>query len=127
MSLSIKQHNFLYQIHTTSIFCLKYITHTSRFFSFGFDLTTKILPFFEKYFGITFKLPKIDLVAVPDFGFSAMENWGLITFRLVRLVASFKMHWCFVFFFIEFDVAHCRTAITYNLTKFNREKSVGAQ
>lgn len=23
------------------------------------------------------------MVAVPDFGFSAMENWGLITFRLV--------------------------------------------
>lgn len=51
--------------------------------SFGFDLTTNILPFYENYFGITFKLPKIDLVAVPDFGFSAMENWGLITFRFV--------------------------------------------
>lgn len=26
-------------------------------------------------------MPKIDLVAVPDFGFQAMENWGLITYR----------------------------------------------
>lgn len=43
----------------------------------------KILPFFEEYFGIGFKLPKIDMVAVPDFGYSAMENWGLITFRSV--------------------------------------------
>uniref|UniRef100_A0A1B0D793 Aminopeptidase n=1 Tax=Phlebotomus papatasi TaxID=29031 RepID=A0A1B0D793_PHLPP len=44
-------------------------------------LSTEILPFFEDYFNIKFKLPKIDLVAVPDFGFSAMENWGLIFFR----------------------------------------------
>lgn len=35
-----------------------------------------MLPFYERYFGIGFKLPKIDMVAVPDFGFSAMENWG---------------------------------------------------
>ncbi|XP_055326116.1 endoplasmic reticulum aminopeptidase 2-like, partial [Sitodiplosis mosellana] len=48
---------------------------------FAFDLTTKILPFFEEYFGIRYDLPKIDMVAVPEFGFSAMENWGLITFR----------------------------------------------
>lgn len=50
---------------------------------FAFDLTTKVLPLFGNYFGIKFNLSKIDMVAVPDFGFSAMENWGLITFRLV--------------------------------------------
>lgn len=48
-------------------------------------MTTKILPFYENYFGIRFNLPKIDMVAVPEFGFSAMENWGLITFRFVLL------------------------------------------
>lgn len=52
-------------------------------FRFAFDLTSKILPLYENYFGIRFNLPKIDMVAVPDFGFGAMENWGLITFRLV--------------------------------------------
>lgn len=36
-------------------------------------MTVKSLPFFENYFGIPFKLPKIDMVAVPDFGFNAME------------------------------------------------------
>lgn len=41
----------------------------------------KILRYFEGYFNITFPLEKQDIVALPDFGYSAMENWGLITFR----------------------------------------------
>ena len=49
--------------------------------SFAHQLTSAALPFFENYFGTQFPLPKIDIVAVPDFGFNAMENWGLITFR----------------------------------------------
>ncbi|XP_058451744.1 aminopeptidase N isoform X2 [Malaya genurostris] len=44
-------------------------------------LVVKILPFLEEYFDLKFGMKKIDMVAVPDFGFSAMENWGLITFR----------------------------------------------
>lgn len=36
-------------------------------------MTAAALPFFEKYFDIPFKLPKIDMVAVPDFGFNGME------------------------------------------------------
>ncbi|XP_070493928.1 aminopeptidase N isoform X2 [Chironomus tepperi] len=49
--------------------------------NFSYQLTAASLPFFEEYFDIKFRLPKIDMVAVPDFGFSGMENWGLITFR----------------------------------------------
>ncbi|XP_012259227.2 aminopeptidase N-like isoform X2 [Athalia rosae] len=41
----------------------------------------KILHYFEGYFNITFPLEKQDIVALPDFGYTAMENWGLITFR----------------------------------------------
>ena len=40
-----------------------------------------MLEYLENYFQIPFPLPKIDLVAVPDFAAGAMENWGLITFR----------------------------------------------
>lgn len=48
---------------------------------YAIDLGPRLLQHFEHYFGIPFPLPKIDMVAVPDFGFNAMENWGLITFR----------------------------------------------
>ena len=45
------------------------------------DIGPRILTYFEQYFGIDFPLPKQDMIAVPDHRFSAMENWGLITFR----------------------------------------------
>ncbi|XP_072384886.1 aminopeptidase N-like isoform X3 [Diabrotica undecimpunctata] len=49
--------------------------------AYAAEIGPKILRFYENYFGIKFPLSKIDIVAVPEFGFSAMENWGLITFR----------------------------------------------
>ncbi len=45
------------------------------------DLTKKFLRSYEKYFGIKYPLPKLDMIAVPDFAAGAMENWGAITFR----------------------------------------------
>ncbi len=39
------------------------------------------LHYCEQYFGIDYPLAKMDLIAVPDFAFGAMENWGAITFR----------------------------------------------
>ena len=48
---------------------------------FALDLGKKLLVSYEKYFGIKYPLPKLDLIAVPDFAAGAMENWGAITFR----------------------------------------------
>lgn len=48
---------------------------------FSLDLGKKLLASYEKYFGIKYPLPKLDLIAVPDFAAGAMENWGAITFR----------------------------------------------
>jgi tricorn protease interacting factor F2/3 len=51
------------------------------FAHFGADLGRKSLEFSESYYGIDYPLPKMDLIAIPDFAFGAMENWGAITFR----------------------------------------------
>ncbi|HEX2686175.1 MAG TPA: M1 family metallopeptidase, partial [Kofleriaceae bacterium] len=42
----------------------------------------------ERYFGVAFPYPKLDLVAVPDFQSGAMENAGAITFRDSQLLVD---------------------------------------
>ena len=48
---------------------------------FALEFGRKALAFSENYCGIPYPLPKMDLIAIPDFAFGAMENWGAITFR----------------------------------------------
>jgi len=48
---------------------------------FSLELGKKLLTSYEQYFGIKYPLPKLDLIAIPDFAAGAMENWGAITFR----------------------------------------------
>ncbi|MDY6950226.1 MAG: M1 family metallopeptidase [Thermodesulfobacteriota bacterium] len=48
---------------------------------YGLAFGPKALRFCEEYFRIPFPLSKMDLIAIPDFAFGAMENWGAITFR----------------------------------------------
>jgi aminopeptidase N len=47
----------------------------------GLSFGRKALAFCEAFYGIDYPLSKMDLIAVPDFAFGAMENWGAITFR----------------------------------------------
>ena len=44
--------------------------------------------YFADYYGIPYPGDKLDLVAVPDFAFGAMENLGCITFREVLLLVD---------------------------------------
>ena len=48
---------------------------------YALNIAVKAVEFFTEFFGLPYTLPKIDLVAVPDFYIGAMENWGLLTFR----------------------------------------------
>lgn len=55
---------------------------------FALDIATRTVDFFDEYFGTPYPLPKCDHVALPDFSSGAMENWGLITYREVALLAE---------------------------------------
>lgn len=57
---------------------------------YSVDEGIKILEFFTDYFQTTYPLDKLDMVALPDFDAGAMENWGLITYREVVLLADPK-------------------------------------
>ncbi|OWF45519.1 Endoplasmic reticulum aminopeptidase 1 [Mizuhopecten yessoensis] len=60
----------------------EYINQTS----FALDTGSKMLDAFENYFNISFTLPKVDNIALPDFYYGAMENWGLVTYRELYLL-----------------------------------------
>jgi puromycin-sensitive aminopeptidase len=48
---------------------------------FALAVGAHALTFFTDYFGIPYPADKLDLVAIPDFAFGAMENLGCVTFR----------------------------------------------
>ena len=57
---------------------------------FALDIAVRSIEFFNTYFGIDYPLPKCDNVALPDFSSGAMENWGLVTYREIALLADPK-------------------------------------
>jgi puromycin-sensitive aminopeptidase len=56
--------------------------------SFGQDIASASLRFFEEYYGIPYPGDKLDLLAIPDFASGAMENLGAITFRETALLVD---------------------------------------
>lgn len=55
---------------------------------FALDIATRTIDFYDEYFDTPYPLPKSDHVALPDFSSGAMENWGLVTYREIALLAN---------------------------------------
>ena len=55
---------------------------------FALDVAAHALGWYSRYYGIAYPSDKVDLVALPDFAFGAMENLGCITFREVLLLVE---------------------------------------
>jgi tricorn protease interacting factor F2/3 len=56
--------------------------------AFAEDEAGKALTFFNSYYNIPYALPKVHLIAIPEFSQGAMENWGAITFREILLLVD---------------------------------------
>ncbi len=52
------------------------------------DVAVHSVRWFEEYYGIAYPGDSLDLVAVPDFAFGAMENLGCVTFREILLIVD---------------------------------------
>lgn len=53
---------------------------------FALNCAVKMLEFYEDFFAISYPLKTLDMIAIPDFSFGAMENWGAITYRETALL-----------------------------------------
>ena len=68
------------------------------------DVGAKMLDHFEqKVFGINYNLPKMDIIAVEQFAFGAMENWGMMTFKSTLFKKPTRL---FDLFYLDKIMAH---------------------
>ncbi|HTJ30049.1 MAG TPA: M1 family metallopeptidase [Acidobacteriaceae bacterium] len=49
--------------------------------AFALSAAEFVLHYYNTYFGIKYPMPKLDMIAIPDFEAGAMENFGAITYR----------------------------------------------
>ncbi|MGC2160825.1 MAG: M1 family metallopeptidase, partial [Silvibacterium sp.] len=55
---------------------------------FALSAAVYVLHYYDNYFGIKYPMPKLDLIALPDFEAGAMENFGAITYRETDLLLN---------------------------------------
>ena len=57
---------------------------------FALSAAEFVLHYYDDYFGIKYPMPKLDMIALPDFEAGAMENFGAITYRETDLLIDEK-------------------------------------
>jgi len=55
---------------------------------FALQVADRALAYYKDYFSIAYPLPKMDLIAIANFYFGAMENWGLVAYRETCLLVD---------------------------------------
>ncbi len=55
---------------------------------FALQAAEYVLHYYDTYFGIKYPMPKLDMIALPDFEAGAMENFGAITYRETDLLVD---------------------------------------
>ena len=56
--------------------------------AFALDVAVHAMRWLSDYYAIPYPSDKVDLIAIPDFAFGAMENLGCVTFREVLLLVD---------------------------------------
>ncbi|MGT2865660.1 M1 family metallopeptidase [Streptococcus fryi] len=62
--------------------------HDLKSLDFALDIATRVIDFYEDYFGVKYPIPLSYHLALPDFSSGAMENWGLVTYREIYLLVD---------------------------------------
>jgi aminopeptidase N len=77
---------------------------------YALGIAEKDLHYYDKYYGIKYPLPKLDLIAVPGGFGGAMENWGAITFSESLLLFNPKTsslhHKITIYEVVSHEMAH---------------------
>jgi aminopeptidase N len=61
-----------------------------QYTKFAVSAAEFVLHYYDTYFGIKYPMPKLDMIALPDFEAGAMENFGAITYRETDLLIDEK-------------------------------------
>lgn len=77
-----------------------------------------MLGLYQTKFALGFPLPKVDMVAIPNFAAGAMENWGLVLYRegslLVDAERSSEADKQSVVITVAHELAHQWSAVACN-------------